>query len=120
MKNEIEIKKEKDTLVVKIPLKQTGKYTYGDEKWFAPNLVGIIAGDEFSLSQMIYLDYKDDYQEGSPIIMFDTKEELEKICRDFNISIWEHSVCKYCNKAIRGSYTFGSKGEKCFNCEHSN
>ena len=83
------IKKENNELVVRIPLKQKINNPYIDEKDLTEtdNLVGIIAGNEYSLSQRIDLDYKGDQQEGSPIIMFNNREELEQVCKDFEIAI---------------------------------
>jgi len=116
----MKITKENDELVVRIPLKQKINNSYMDEKdlYDTDNLVGIIAGDEYTLSHLIDLNYKDSQQEGMPILYFNTKEELEKVCKDFNIAIWEHPVCNYCQKIIRGSHTLGEKGNKCFDCSY--
>ena len=113
------IKKENNELVVRIPLKQKINNPYIDEKDLTEtdNLVGIIAGNEYSLSQLIDLDYKGSQQEGSPILIFDDREELEKVCKDFEIAIWEHPLCETCGKAIRGAFTVNGQGNLCYNCE---
>jgi len=115
------IKKENNELVVRIPLKQKINNPYIDEKDLTEtdNLVGIIAGNEYSLSQRIDLDYKGDQQEGSPIIMFNNREELEQVCKDFEIAIWEHPLCETCGKAIRGAFTVNGQGNLCYNCERA-
>lgn len=67
-------------LILKIPLLQKGKYTYSDDKnaeWEQPNICGLIWGDEYSIASLNYLDYKDDLQCGMPILMIDSREELE-------------------------------------------
>ena len=84
-----------------------------------PNLVGIIAGNEFSISQLIDLSYKGSQQEGMPILMFNTREELEEVCKNFGISIWDHPLCVYCDSVIRGVHTIDEKGAKCFDCENT-
>src|SRR3990167_4549099 len=109
--------KEGENLVLTLPLKQkdydAAEQYIGD----VSNLVGVVAGNEFSISQLIALGYKDDIQEGSPIIMFETKEQLEEICKQFDLDIWTHGVCAYCEKVIYGSFTFGDKGDMCSSCE---
>ncbi len=113
------ITKENNELVIRIPLKQKINNPYLDDKDLGEtdNLVGIIADNAYSLSQLIDLDYKGDSQEGSPIIMFDDKEELEKVCKDFGIELWELPLCGTCGKAIRGTFTIKKKGNVCYNCE---
>ncbi len=115
----MKITKENDELVLRIPLKQKqyNHYESDDAVGETDNLIGIIAGNEYSLSQLIDLSYKDDQQEGSPIIMFDSKEELEKVCKELDIDIWIHPVCSVCRKAIRGVHTWGDKGAECLEHE---
>ena len=113
------IKKENNELVIRIPMKQKINNPYLDDKDLSDtdNLVGIIAGNEYSISYLIDLDYKGTQQEGSPIIMFDTREELEKVCKDFGIQLWEQPLCGTCGKAIGGSFTTNEKGNLCYECE---
>ena len=122
----MKIKKEKNELVIippfpkqviRVPLTQKGDTTYGKGKWEMPNLLGIIVGDEYSISQLIYLDYKDSIQEGMPIIMFNDKEELEEVCKKYGIEIWEHEICSKCKKVLRSCHSWGDKGSECI--EHS-
>ena len=109
--------KEGESLVLTLPLKQKDYDAIGQYIGDVSNLVGVVAGNEFSISQLIALGYKDDIQEGSPIIMFDTKEQLEEVCKQFDLDVWTHEVCAYCEKTIYGSYTFGDKGNICSSCE---
>jgi len=115
----MKITKENNELVVRIPLKQKINNPYLDENDLTEtdNLVGIIAGKEYSLSQLVDLDYKGDQQEGSPILIFDDREELEKVCKDFGIEIWEHPICETCGRVIRGVFTINRWGNLCYNCE---
>ena len=113
----MKITKENDELVLRLPLHQKSYDAIGDYIGEVPNLIGIIAGNEFSISQGIDLGYKDDFQEGMPVIMFCDREELEKACKELDIDIWEHPLCAYCKKAIRGSFGFGDKGNKCYSCD---
>ncbi|SRR3990167_157852 len=111
--------KENNELVVRIPLRQKINNPYDeDEIGECDNLIGVIAKDEFSLSQAIDMTYKGkSAQEGMPIIMFETREELEKVCKDFGIEVWEMPICGACGKAIRGSFTSNKKRNLCFECE---
>lgn len=113
------VDKQNNELIAHIPLTQMVSNPYDDIKREYPNLVGIIADNECTLSHLIVLDYKDSLQEGSPILYFETKEELQEICSKYNITIWEHPICAYCHKAIRGSFTIDKKGNKCHQCEQN-
>ena len=115
----MKITKQGDYMIVSIPLKQEENncYMHDEDLGEVDNLMGVIAGDSFSLSQSIDLSYKGDTQEGMPILMFNDREELEKVCKEFNIMIWEHPTCAYCKGVIRGCFTYGSKGNMCNDCE---
>ena len=116
----MKIEKINNNLVLTIPLTQKESNCYMDEEDLrdVPNLIGIIAGDEYSISWLIDLSYKGDQQEGMPIIMFDDRESLEEACKTLGLGIWEHETCKYCGKVIRGCSTWGKKGAMCFECEN--
>lgn len=77
-------------IVISLPLKQTGTYTYDENStWTVNNLVVVINSKhcEYTLSQQIYLDYKDSLQEGAPFIFFDNQEEAEEFAKKYSISI---------------------------------
>ena len=103
--------KDENYLIVKIPLKQ--KSDAGE----VPNLMGAIAGCNFTISQSIDMTYKGKApQEGSPILHLDSREELENICKLCNIDIIEHNVCTRCNKPIYGACSWDG-GTVCNKCE---
>ena len=105
-------------LVIRIPLTQRSYDAADQYIGKVPNLVGVIAKDTYSLSQSIDMGYcGKSPQEGMPIIMFETKEELKAVCKEFVIEVIEHEICKTCEKVIYGSFTLDTNGSKCFNCE---
>lgn len=106
-----------ESLVLTLPLNQISYDAVGTATGEVPNLIGVIAGDRFTISQLNDLGYKGDQQEGSPYILFDFREDLEEVCERFGLSIWEHPVCAYCKEAIRSSFTLGDLGNMCWNCE---
>lgn len=112
----MKITKENNELIVRLPLKQKSYDAIGEYTHDTANLIGVIAGNEYSISQLIDLGYKGDQQEGMPIIMFEDREELEKVCKDFDIDIWTLPVCVECNKPIRGCFTMNDKGNICLSC----
>lgn len=112
----MKITKEGDELVLRLPLWQEDVDAIGDPlPYKVMNLIGVIAGDQYSISQAISLGYKDDVQEGMPIIMLDTEEQLRKVCADLNIEIWIHDICVKCKKVIYGSFTW-KDGPACYSC----
>ena len=110
----------KTHLIVKFPLWQHKNNLYDEEseKELTHKLIGIIAGDEYTISQLNDLSYKDSKKEGMPIIRFDNRKELINACKIGGINIWEHPLCATCQKAIRGSFTINKKGNQCFDCEN--
>jgi hypothetical protein len=114
------ITKEGADLVVRIPLAQEIYNCYDEnEKGTTDNLVGVISGDSFSISHLIDLSYKGSQQEGCPIIMLNTEEELREVCKKYGIQVWTNPVCDKCKKVIYGSFTCNKEYEHlCFDCEH--
>lgn len=104
-------------LVLRVPLKQISYDAVGEPIEETNNLIGIIAGGDYSISQLIDLGYKGDQQEGMPLITFYDREGLEEACDKLGLDIWEHPLCVYCNGVIRGSFTLGERGNMCWNCE---
>lgn len=115
----MKITKEQDELVLRLPLKQkiNNPYMEDEDLGMTDNLIGIIAGDEYTISHLNDLNYKDSQQEGMPIIYFNSEEGLREACKICSINIWQHPLCAYCNKATRGSYQLGEKGPMCYKCE---
>jgi hypothetical protein len=113
----MDIAKEGENLIVKIPLWQKSFDAADEYVGDTHNVIGVIAGDEFTLSHLVDLGYKGAQQEGSPIVMFDSREELEKLCKEHGIQIWEHEICDFCKEPMRGSFTYSSEGKMCYSCE---
>lgn len=77
-------------ILISLPLKQTATYTYDEyNKWTVNNLVVVINNKhcDYTLSQQIYLDYKDSFQEGAPFINFDSQEEAEEFAKKYKLNI---------------------------------
>ena len=93
-------------------------YDAEEEKEETHNLIGVIAGEEMTISQLNDLSYKDSSQEGAPLVYWhDGKDKFIKLCKEIGIGIWEHEICAYCRKPIYGVFTMGDKGNQCFGCE---
>ena len=99
------ITKENDEIVVRIPLKQKIYNPYCAEDadiGYTDNLYGVIAGYEYTISQLIDLDYKSSQQEGRAILHLDSEKHLREICEEFNIQLIVHQMCDYCHRPIYG------------------
>ena len=119
----MKITKNKKDLIIKIPLKQDSYDYAGTKICKVPNIIGVVAGERCTISQLIDLGYKDDVQEGSELIVwndFSTGkdiEEFKKLCKELGIGVWEHTICAYCGKVIYGCHFWGNKGAMCQDCE---
>lgn len=117
----MEIKKDDKNLILEIPLRQSGGSEWGN-KWCVQNLIAVKTWDkslndwDYTISQANYLNYKDDLQEGMPIVHL-SKEEFEEAVKLLELDVWEHQKCSECGKAIWGSFTTGEKGDVCMGCE---
>lgn len=109
----MKITKENDELVLRLPLSQDSFDAIGEKQGTAPTLIGVIAGNEYTISHLIDLGYKGDQQEGMPILHFEREEDLRDVCKQFGLSIWEHEICTKCKKVIYGSFTWGTNGVEC-------
>ena len=113
----MQIIKQDDKLIIELPLWQTKYDALDEECGKDPNLYGVIAGDDFTLSQAISLGYKDDVQVGMPIVHLGSKEELISVCKQLGIEVIEYPLCDKCHKPIYGSFSWDLDGNKCFGCE---
>lgn len=119
----MKITKNKKDLIIKIPLKQDSYDYAGTKICKVPNIIGVVAGERCTISQLIDLGYKGDVQEGSELIVwndFSTGkdiEEFKKLCKELDIEVWEHTICAYCGKVIYGCHFWGNKGAMCQDCE---
>ena len=107
-----------DELVIRLPLRQPSYDVMGELMGYVDNLVGVIAGDDCSLSQSIDMSYKGKGpQEGMPIVMLEDEEMLRGYCRAFDIDVIDLPMCGKCLKPIRGAFTFSISGDPiCGNC----
>jgi hypothetical protein len=118
----MKISKDKDNLIIKIPLWQTGKYTYGEGNWTEQNFILVKTkefGDwDYTISQGNYLDYKDDLQEGMPLVHL-TEEEFNEVKKLTGFPLYaEHPECHRCHKTLYGCFTCDKDGHSvCLECE---
>lgn len=118
----MKIYKQNDKIICELDFWQnkSNPYDLEEEKERTHNLIGIIAGEEKTISQLIDLSYKGTQQEGMPIIYYSgDKKDFIKLCKEIGIEIWEHEICSKCGKVIRGTFAIGEKGYICFDCENS-
>ena len=99
----MKITKNKKELVIRIPLYQDSYDAIGEKiSSMLPNVIGVIAGERCTISQLIDLGYKDDVQEGSELIVWsdfaeeNDKEDFRKLCSDLGVAVWEHTIRDYC------------------------
>ena len=110
--------KENNELVLRIPLWQTSFDAIGEEIGKVPNLVGFSDGKDFSINYLCDLGYKGDIQLGMQIIYFNDKEELEVECKKLGLDILEYNRCYRCDETLFGSFTMDDNGGYvCQNCE---
>lgn len=102
---------ENNELVLRLPIKEKGTYTYGDGEYEVDSLCGLKWGDEYSIASMNYLDYKDDFQAGMPIIMLEDKEEWERVCKELKLSQFFYDKCARCNEILTGAFTIDKDGK---------
>lgn len=119
----MKITKNKKDLVIKIPLYQDSYDAIGEKIGQVSNIVGVIAGEKCTISQLIDLGYKDDVQEGQEILIYndyaeeEDREVFRNLCEELGIPVWEHPICAYCGKVIYGCHFWGNKGAMCQDCE---
>ncbi len=101
------IKREKDEIVIRLPMWQDSHDALGEVCGQVNNLWGIIAGEEQGIYQANDLGYKGDVQVGMPLVLtYLENDKFKKLCKDLDISVVEYPVCKKCEKVIYGSYTY--------------
>lgn len=93
-------------------------YSEEEEKELTDNLIGVICGDEQGIWQLNDLSYKDSQQVGAPLVnTYLEEEKFIELCKELGIGFHKYPICAYCDKPIFGAFTFGDKGNKCFDCE---
>ena len=120
----MKIYKKSKKLIIELEFFQDSYDAIGEKiSSMVPNVIGVIAGERCTISQLIDLGYKDDVQEGSELIVWsdcaneDDKKEFRNLCSDLVIGVWEHTICAYCGNVIYGCHFWGKKGAMCQDCE---
>ena len=116
-----EISKNDKNLIIKlsIPLEARRYNPYDESEGDKmDNVVGVIAGDEIGFAYWIDRDYKgkgDDIS--APFYLYqEDLDSFRNLCKELKVDIVEYPDCAYCHKTIFGSFGFGEKGNKCFDC----
>lgn len=90
----MKITKDKNNLILTVPLKTNRYNPYSDEVvGTMNNIIGVVEEEanwyKYYIANRIDMSYKNKGdQVGFPIIMFVDKEELEEICKDLQIDIF--------------------------------
>jgi len=119
------ITKDKNNLIIKVPLKQDATDAIGQKCGTIDNIIGIACNDEYGNEELGFSRLSDrTYKGASPDIceiffyVNDLeKEAFEKLCEELEIDFFEYPICAYCHKTIYGSFTEGDKGNMCSDCE---
>jgi len=122
MTNRMEqITKDKDNLIIKIPLKQEVYNPYTDEvEGEIDNIIGVIEGDQVGFAYQIDMSYKDKDPQIGTTFYVDYMEngEFIKLCEKLGLGVMEYPVCATCKEVIYGSFTLDDEGEPmCDKCE---
>jgi hypothetical protein len=117
----MKITKDKDNLIVTIPLKQKIYNSYDEEfhgEMFA--IVGVIAGDEQGFHHLIDMEYAGKPPQIGQVIISTCLEEnaFRKLCDELGVECFTAPLCAYCNRPIWGCFTMGEKGNMCISCEY--
>lgn len=117
----MKIYKKKDKIICELDYWQHKSNCYDpeEERELTLNLIGVIEGDNCSISHLIDLSYKGDQQIGMPIIQTDMeKDEFRKICEELKIDCYEYPICQMCGKVIYGCFTMNEKYDTlCDECD---
>lgn len=116
--------KDNQNLIIKIPLFESGEGQWGN-KWTVQNFILVKTWDkslddwDYTISKGNYLDYKDDLQEGMPIVHL-TEKEFKEVLKLTNLGIFtEHPKCYKCGEPIYSCHTIDNDGHKiCMSCEN--
>lgn len=129
----MKITKDEKNLIITIPLKQKGSNPYDESIYELDNIIGAIMGNEYGFMGLNDMSYcGKDPQISDWFVKFseisdnsyqdeDRKEKtkwFKDLCKRLDIELYVYPICAYCKKVIFGSHTFGSKGNKCFDCSN--
>lgn len=118
----MDITKENDNLVIRLALTQDAFDAIDEKVGTIPALIGVIAGDEQGICNLIDMTYKGkDPQVGDFIVKtYYTNEEFIMKCEEWGLSTIEYSNCGFCQKTIFGSSTYKDGKICCYGCEAKN
>ena len=120
------ITKDKDNLIITIPLMQDIYDYYGDDIiGREDNITGIIKElrncniEECGFAYLIDMSYKGKAPQIGEWFYHDymDKKEFKKLCKELGVGIYEIPICAYCGEELWGSFTLGDKGNMCNKCE---
>lgn len=108
-----------DKLVVEIPLLQEDFDAVNQSVGYIANIIGVISGDDQGFCQLSSRTYAGKDPDICDFIVKTnfSREEFIALCKELAVDFYEYPLCQYCRKPIFGAYTFGKKGDKCFDCE---
>ncbi len=114
------ITREKDELVIRLPMEQDSYDAIGELVGKVPNLIGVIAGDEQGIHQSIDMTYKGKSPQVDGLLVqtyYPNDEFIKKCGEEWGIDVIEYELCGFCQKTIWGSCTFKDGKFCCFGCE---
>jgi len=104
----MKINKDKENLIITIPLYQDSFDATMEKCWEIENTIWVICWDEVWFIQVIDLGYKCSFDYGDFIVKLDmNKDEFKKLCNDIKIYCYEYPICSGCKNVIYGAYTLG-------------
>lgn len=117
-----EIYKNNQNLIIKlsVPLEKRRYNPYDESEGDKMNnVVGVVAGDEIGFAYWLDREYKGKGDDVSaPFYLYQGElSDFRNLCGELDIDIVEYPACVYCCEPIFGSFSFGEKGNKCFDCE---
>ena len=114
----MKITKTKDSVVIELPLFQKSYDAIGEYIGDVQNLIGVDTGREFTISQLCDLAYKGDQQEGMPYIVLEDKVELESVCKQLGLDIWERPSYEdeRLKEAVENENIAWCAGHRCHSC----
>lgn len=114
----MKINKDKDNLIVTIPLRQPTFDAMGEQFGEIDNIIGMIEGDEIGFAKFVDLGYKDSFDYSEIIVkVLMGKEKFKKLCKELNIGLYEYPLCVKCGGVVYGVHGWNN-GPVCSDCEY--
>jgi len=127
------IYKKENNLIIEIPLLVDRHNCYMESEenpdgicGKMDNIIGLIIPNkkrsepDMGFAFQIDMSYADKADQHGEIFycFYGDEKDFWKLCNELKIDIYKYPKCAYCNDAIMGSFTLGSKGNKCWDCEN--